>query len=639
MCGINGIYNHKSLKDVENKVKLMNSLTKHRGPDYSNIYLDSSVCIGHNRLSIIDLDSKSNQPFISEDENLVLSYNGEIYNFLELKEKLSKSYDFKTKSYTEVIIAAYSLWGIEMVYKFNGMFSFALWDKSKEELFLCRDRFGIKPLYYIEVNQSIIFSSSIKALKSFSHEELKIKEDDLLDFLQYGTVHQPNTILDKVKSVPRGSFLMAGNQETKIFEYWNFFESNNSNKIISEPLKTVNKLLLESVEKRLISDVPYGIFLSGGIDSSILVAAASKVSTQKVNTFSIVFKEKGFDERKFSRQIASKYKTNHLELELNPEEILQQIEEPFKFMDHPSVDGINTFFISKQVHNQGFKMALSGAGSDELFAGYPVFKEVFELENKKWLYSFPPQLRNIFGKLLQLRNKSLKSHKIAEILNKLMTKNLEYKNYMAQGGDWGATIANWIGYDHSKSCKAIHINCLTMRHADGPQSKQEEEWQKRFDKDQIMQDGYRTQQATKPQTLSYGMMDSPVGIAAWIIEKMYSWSDLKDGDIESAYSKDTLLANIMVYIVTKTFNTASWIYYGRREEGGRFFPKEFKKIEIPTAAAIFPAEMSEWPPRSYVDRMFNITQWTEMPRGGHFAALEEPELLVNDLVKFSRSVR
>ena len=417
MCGINGIYNHKSLKDVENKVKLMNSLTKHRGPDYSNIYLDSSVCIGHNRLSIIDLDSKSNQPFISEDENLVLSYNGEIYNFLELKEELSKSYDFKTKSDTEVIIAAYSLWGIEMVYKFNGMFSFALWDKSKEELFLCRDRFGIKPLYYIEVNQSIIFSSSIKALKSFSHEELKIKEDDLLDFLQYGTVHQPNTILDKVKSVPRGSFLMAGNQETKIFEYWNLFESNNSNKITSEPLKTVNKLLLESVEKRLISDVPYGIFLSGGIDSSILVAAASKVSTQKVNTFSIVFKEKGFDERKFSRQIASKYKTNHLELELNPEEILQQIEEPFKFMDHPSVDGINTFFISKQVHNQGFKMALSGAGSDELFAGYPVFKEVFELENKKWLYSFPPQLRNIFGKLLQLRNQSLKSHKIAEILN------------------------------------------------------------------------------------------------------------------------------------------------------------------------------------------------------------------------------
>jgi pimeloyl-ACP methyl ester carboxylesterase len=229
--------------------------------------------------------------------------------------------------------------------------------------------------------------------------------------------------------------------------------------------------------------------------------------------------------------------------------------------------------------------------------------------------------------------------KMANILNKLMTEKIGYKEYLVQGGDWGATIANWIAYDHSKSCKGIHINCLTMRHLDGPQSKQEKEWQERFNKDQIIQEGYRTQQATKPQTLSYGMMDSPVGIAAWIIEKMYSWSDLKDNNIESVYSKDILLANIMVYVVTKTFNTASWIYYGRREEGGRFFPKDFKRIEVPTAAAVFPAEMSEWPPRSYVERIFNITQWTEMQSGGHFAALEKPELLVNDLIKFSRTVR
>ena len=236
-------------------------------------------------------------------------------------------------------------------------------------------------------------------------------------------------------------------------------------------------------------------------------------------------------------------------------------------------------------------------------------------------------------------SKPIGPRKMAEILNKLMIENLGNKDYMAQGGDWGATIANWIGYDHSKFCKAIHINCLTMRHPNGPQSDEEKNWQIKFDKDQVMQDGYRTQQATKPQSLSYGMMDSPVGIAAWIVEKMYSWSDLKDNQLESVYSKDTLLANIMVYILTKTFDTASWIYFGRREEGGRFFPKDFKKIEIPTAAAIFPAEMSEWPPRSYVERIFNIKQWTEMPAGGHFAALEKPDLLVNDIRKFSRSLR
>ena len=236
-------------------------------------------------------------------------------------------------------------------------------------------------------------------------------------------------------------------------------------------------------------------------------------------------------------------------------------------------------------------------------------------------------------------SRPLGPRKIASILNDLMTKNLGYTNYLAQGGDWGATICNWLAYDHPQSCKAIHINCLTMRLIDGPQTQEEQNWQDKFDKDQIMQDGYRTQQATKPQTLSYAMMDSPVGIAAWIIEKMYFWSDLKNKDIESVYSKDILLANIMVYIVTKTFNTSSWIYYGRREEGGRYFPKDFKKIETPTGIAIFPAEMSTWPPRSYVDRIFNVVQWSTMTKGGHFASLEQPELLIKNIVDFSRSTR
>ena len=229
--------------------------------------------------------------------------------------------------------------------------------------------------------------------------------------------------------------------------------------------------------------------------------------------------------------------------------------------------------------------------------------------------------------------------KMADIFNNLMTKKLGYKNYLAQGGDWGGAITTWLAYDHSKTCNAIHINIFTMRHPNGSQTKEEKDWETKFVKDQIMQDGYRTQQATKPQTLSYGMMDSPVGIAAWIIEKFYFWSDIKNNDIESVYSKDTLLANIMVYIVTKTFNTAAWIYYGRRKEGGRFFPKDFRRIEVPTAAALFPAEMSAWPPRSYVDRMFNIKRWTKMPKGGHFAALEQPDLLVDDIRAFARTLR
>jgi len=417
MPAVNGIYNHKSFTDVEIKVKLMNSLTKHRGPDFSNIYLDSTICLGHNGKSIINSDCTQNQPFVSFDKNIVLSYDGVIYNLSELKNELSKSYKFKTLSESEVIIAAFQKWGIEMVQRFNGVFSFALWDKTSEELYLCRDRFGIKPLYYLEDNQSILFSSSIKSINSFYNDELSIKEDALIDFLQYGTVHQPNTILDKVKSLTKASFLVIGNQETKIFEYWNFFENSKQNKFPEEPFKKIKKLILESVEKRLVSDLPHGIFLSGEINSTILIAAASKVSKEKINTFSVYIKEKEIKERKFSRLVAKRYKTNHFELEINSDDLLHQIEEPFNFMDYPSIEGISTFFTSKLVNNEGFKMALSNIGSDELFGGSSVFKQVLELENNKWLYSFPPQLRNIFGKILLKRNQSFKSQKLEEILN------------------------------------------------------------------------------------------------------------------------------------------------------------------------------------------------------------------------------
>ena len=228
--------------------------------------------------------------------------------------------------------------------------------------------------------------------------------------------------------------------------------------------------------------------------------------------------------------------------------------------------------------------------------------------------------------------------KMAGIFNSLMTNVLGYETYIAQGGDWGGAISSWLGYEHAPACSAIHINIFTMRHKDGPQGAEEVAWDEQFKKDQIMQNGYRIQQATKPQTLSYAMMDSPVGVAAWILEKMHGWSDLKGEDIESVYSKDQLLTNIMVYVITGTFNTASWIYYGRREEGGRVLSTQGRRVEVPTGCAVFPAELLAWPPRSYADRIYNVTQWTEMPHGGHFAAMEEPDLLIEDIRRFRRSL-
>ena len=229
--------------------------------------------------------------------------------------------------------------------------------------------------------------------------------------------------------------------------------------------------------------------------------------------------------------------------------------------------------------------------------------------------------------------------KMANLFNQLMTDVLGYPNYLAQGGDWGGAISSWLGFEHAPACQAIHINILTMRHPDGPHGPEEEAWAVQFEHDQSLENGYRTQQATKPQTLSYAMMDSPVGVAAWIIEKFNSWSDTDGDNIESAHTKDSLLTNIMVYLVTRTFNTASWIYYGRREEGGRLLSTDNRRVEVPTAAALFPAELLAWPPRSYVERLYNITHWSEMPRGGHFAALEEPELLIDDIRAFARTLR
>ena len=228
--------------------------------------------------------------------------------------------------------------------------------------------------------------------------------------------------------------------------------------------------------------------------------------------------------------------------------------------------------------------------------------------------------------------------KMASIFNSLMTNSLSYEKYISQGGDFGGTICTWLAYDFPESLLGIHINILITRHPDGPQTKEEIEWQERFKVEQRIEDGYRTQQSTKPQTLSYAMMDSPVGVAAWMIEKMRGWSDIKDGNIESVYSKDILLSNIMIYLVTKTFNTSTWIYYGRREEGGRSLPKDRLPLKIPTAIAKFPKEYLEWAPRSYVERIYNVKQWTNMPAGGHFAALEKPDLLIKDIREFGKKL-
>ena len=229
--------------------------------------------------------------------------------------------------------------------------------------------------------------------------------------------------------------------------------------------------------------------------------------------------------------------------------------------------------------------------------------------------------------------------KISNYYNKLMTKILKYDQYFAQGGDWGGAIASWLGFDHSSYCKGIHINIMIMRDENGAQSLSEKKWQMQFKKDQIIEEGYRSLQATKPQTLAFAMADNPVGVASWILEKFYGWSDIKNNNLQETFNLDDLITNIMIYLITNSFSTASWIYYGRREEGGRVMNTRGKKVEVPTACALFPKEFLSWPPKSYVKRVYNVMQWSKMNSGGHFASMEQPELLIRDIYKYFRLLK
>jgi asparagine synthase (glutamine-hydrolysing) len=418
MCGINGIYSVTKLSNPKELLEKMNSVTHHRGPDFSAVYVDEQVAFGHNRLAIIDLNPSSNQPFISNDGNVVLTFNGEIYNYQEVR-KLIDNYDFKTNSDTEVIVAAYQKWGIGCVHQFNGMFAFAIWDKALQKFFLVRDRLGIKPIYYFDNNQQFAFSSELRGLLSLPFIDKKINPSALADYVQYGTVHAPRTIIQDIKMLLPGHYMTISDEGSTITEYWDInqkYSRKSQRQNYDEVKEEVRNLFFKSVERRLIADVPFGAFLSGGIDSSAVVAAMSKVSPNTIKTFSITFEEEAFSEAKYARIIAKKYNTDHTEIKLTPEDFLKTLPKAIASMDHPSFDGVNSYVVSEVTKKAGVTMALSGLGGDELFAGYDIFKRAYSLLDKKWMFSFPPLFRNTAGSILKTLKPSVSSDKIAKIL-------------------------------------------------------------------------------------------------------------------------------------------------------------------------------------------------------------------------------
>ncbi len=393
---------------------------KHRGPDASGTYVNDFLVFGHSRLSIIDPDPSANQPFYSSDNNFILIFNGELYNYKKIRESLP-DYPFRTNSDTEVILAAYQTWGTACVHKFNGMFAFAIWDVEKCALFIARDRLGIKPLYVYDNNESIVFSSEIRSLMECSLVKKKIDKDAFVDYLRYSTVHAPKTIIEGVKVLMPGHFMWVSDDEYKNEAYWDINTSINrksDNQSYEEIKFEVKNRLAKSVERRLMADVPFGAFLSGGIDSSAIVALMSEVTDKPLKTFNISFAEEAFSEAKYARIIANKYKTDHTEIKLTPADFLKDLPSALSSMDHPSGDGPNSFVVSKATKEAGVKMALSGLGGDELFAGYDIFPRAVSLLDKKWIYSFPIGIRRLMGKALKIVKPSIASDKTVETITK-----------------------------------------------------------------------------------------------------------------------------------------------------------------------------------------------------------------------------
>lgn len=409
MCGITGVVSKEGIDSIHSAIQRMNRRIQHRGPDGEGKFFQEHVGLGHRRLSIIDLSAAGNQPMFSADKRYVIVFNGEIYNYKELRKELQDRFSFQTNSDTEVILAAYDRWGPTCVNRLVGMFAFTIYDQVDRKLFIVRDRLGVKPLYYFNKFSFLAFASEIRSLMSLEEVPSTMDLGSLTSFLQYQTVFAPGTIIKDIRMFPAGHYasiavedILEGNNLSTYFRpYWSLDETRENEEMSYSKIKaTVRELLFQAVERRLVADVDFGAFLSGGIDSSIVVGAMAKFSSSPVNTFNVYFNEKQYDEDVYASLVASKYKTTHHKVLVTPLDLLENVQEGLDYMDFPTGDGINTYVVSKATRAQGIKMALTGLGGDELFAGYPSFTRISKLHQFRFFWKLPQPVRRGLGGFL-----------------------------------------------------------------------------------------------------------------------------------------------------------------------------------------------------------------------------------------------
>lgn len=378
MCRIAAIITQPHLVD-ESKILSMTQAMHRGGPDDSGhiINQDLGYALGHRRLSIIDLSAGGHQPMVDDTYNIEIIFNGEIYNYVELKEQLETvGYKFFSKSDTEVLIKGYKYWGKDLLPRLRGMFAFIIIDKNNKTLFAARDHAGIKPLYIGRRNNSLYFSSEIRGIKA-AEPNWEENPDWKIWFLTYGFLPEPNTTLSNVKPLPRGHHITI-NLVTKQ-EYIEQFTSYSYNKKVvpfAEAVATTKQLVHKAVERHLVADVPVGVFLSGGIDSSLLTILAQQQQKSPIETISIYFDDEKYSEKEFQEIIIKQTGVKHHLYKITKEEFCNSWQEIYNSIDQPSTDAINTHFICKYAKEIGLKVVLSGLGADEIFGGYPSIKRV-----------------------------------------------------------------------------------------------------------------------------------------------------------------------------------------------------------------------------------------------------------------------
>jgi len=393
MCGIAGAFG----VDDSGAVEAMTRAMAHRGPDDHGLFFDAAarVALGHRRLSIIDISSSGHQPMAYANGRYQIVFNGEIYNFAALRVELEAlGHTFVSHSDTEVVLAAYAEWGAKCVERFRGMFAFAIFDRERQTLFLARDRFGIKPLYFATRNGVFLFASELKGLLASGLVEPRLDRDALWGYLSLGSMPQPRTALAGVTMLePATTMLIRRNGTTESTRYWDVAEASTQwteeLRGIDAPsaAKRLRALLEEATRLHMIADVPVGAFLSGGIDSTAVVGLMSQASGQRIRTFSVGFDEDTgvVDERRFARLGADRFNAEHTEVIVNGNEVAEHFDDLVRAIDQPSLDGTNTFLVSRAA-GKSLKVALSGLGGDELFAGYAHFRRLQRgAEWDRWL--------------------------------------------------------------------------------------------------------------------------------------------------------------------------------------------------------------------------------------------------------------